>query len=272
MSQCFIIMPISTPEHLLGTYHGDVDHFRHVLDHLFVPAIEKAGLKAVPPKAEGAEVIHAKIVKNIEESDLVLCDMSALNPNVFFELGIRTAVDKPACMVVDDVTVNIPFDTSIVNYQRYNSGLEPWVLPEEVEKLSVHIRAAQVSSGERNSLWRYFGLSARAAFSEKDTGLEAKVDLIGIRLDGLQRQLADTSQASRSQRREEERERSRAVLFRMLSIMATEAGVTLRNGGYQPETGQMLINVGGEVPEALEAKMRGIAEAKGVELKILSGE
>src|SRR5262245_30404025 len=108
MPQCFIIMPISTPKLLLPAYRGDENHFLHVLDHLFVPAIEKAGLSPVSPRVIGGDVIHATIVKNIEQSDLVLCDMSSLNPNVFFELGIRTAVDKPACMVVDDITTDVP--------------------------------------------------------------------------------------------------------------------------------------------------------------------
>jgi len=90
-------MPISTPKHLVGSYSGGEDHFIHVLDHLFVPAIEKVGLNPIPPIAEGSDIIHARIIENIEKTDLILCDMSTLNPNVFFELGIRTAVDKPVC-------------------------------------------------------------------------------------------------------------------------------------------------------------------------------
>jgi hypothetical protein len=156
-------MPISTPDSLLSAYRGDTDHFIHVLDHLFIPAIEKAGFNPIPPKVEGTEVIHAKIIQNIEQSDLILCDMSTLNPNVFFELGIRTAVDKSACMVVDDITTNVPFDIGIVNYHLYNSSLDPWVLAGEIEKLSAHIVAAEKAGG-RNPLWRYFGLSSRANF------------------------------------------------------------------------------------------------------------
>ena len=118
MPECFIIMPITTPEAMAPLYGGDKDHFQHVLDHLFKPAIEKAGLTPVPPAAEGSDVIHAEIIKNIEKADLVLCDMSCLNPNVFFELGIRTAVDKPVCMVKDELTPKVPFDTGIINHHH----------------------------------------------------------------------------------------------------------------------------------------------------------
>ena len=113
---CFIIMPITTPKSLLTVYGDDANHFKHVLECIFVPSIEEAGLKAIPPKAKGDDVIQGKIIKELETADLVLCDMSTLNANVFFELGIRTALNKPACMVKDELTNKVPFDTGIVNY------------------------------------------------------------------------------------------------------------------------------------------------------------
>ena len=127
MAECFIIMPISTPETCVPLYQGDEDHFEHVLECLFIPAVEKAGFKAVRPAAKAAEVIQAVIIQNLEKADLVLCDMSTLNANVFFELGIRTALGKPVCLVKDDITQKVPFDTSIVNYYEYLSALPSWL-------------------------------------------------------------------------------------------------------------------------------------------------
>src|SRR5947207_1642478 len=116
MRNCFIIMPISTPEPFVNLYGGDTTHFQHVLDYLFKPAINKVGLTPVPPIMEGSDIIHAEIIKKIEEAELVLCDISTLNANVFFELGIRTALDKPICIVKDNLTIVTPFDTSIINH------------------------------------------------------------------------------------------------------------------------------------------------------------
>src|SRR5688572_18049053 len=81
MPECFVIMPISTPADHVATYGGDKLHFRHVLDHLFRPAVEQAGYTLRPPFAAGADLIHAEIIKNLEAVDLVLCDISTLNPN-----------------------------------------------------------------------------------------------------------------------------------------------------------------------------------------------
>ena len=92
--KCFIIMPISTPENWLVKYAGDAHHFQHVLNHLIIPSLNKVSIEPISPITQGSELIHGDIIKNIETADLVLCDMSILNPNVFFELGIRTALSK----------------------------------------------------------------------------------------------------------------------------------------------------------------------------------
>ena len=132
---CFIIMPITTPLALAEQYKGDADHFTHVLEHLFVPALENAGFKAVSPKSTGSPVIQAEIIKQLSSCELVLCDMSILNPNVFFEFGIRTALDRPVALVVDDKTTPLPFDTNILNFHSYDSSLTPWSLEEQKQKL-----------------------------------------------------------------------------------------------------------------------------------------
>ena len=178
MGTCFIIMPITTPEEFRQRFNGDESHFRHVLDHLFKPATEAAGFEPVSPVASGADLIHAEIVKQLESSELVLCDISCLNPNVFFELGIRTAVDKPVALVRDNFTSDIPFDTSIVNFHTYDASLAAWVLNTEIQDLAAHIRASSDRSSGRNPLWRYFGLTTRGAFRPEESPVEAKIDLM----------------------------------------------------------------------------------------------
>ncbi len=252
-------MPISTPARLLDAYHGDPDHFRHVLDHLFVPAIQKAELEPIRPIVEGSAVIQAEIIKNIEQSDLVLCDMSALNPNVFFELGIRTAIDKPACMVVDEVKAHVPFDTSIVNYHKYSSRLKAWELQKEIERLSQHIRAAQGSDG-RNPLWRYFGLSARAGFSEEETGLEAKIDLMSMRLESLAGQVIESGQAERVSGIPEH-------LLYGLKVLAREDGLRAQSASRDGNVVRLYVT-GGMPSVPAKARMEGLARTFDLELSI----
>ena len=187
---CFVIMPITTPRWAVESYNGDVDHFAHVLEHLFRPALDQLGYTVIPPAASGGDVIQASIIRNLNEADLVLCDLSTLNANVLFELGIRTALDKPVCMVADTVAGTLPFDTGIVNTHRYDPSLEAWVVAKELPKLADHIAATTGDGDVRNSLWRYFGVEAgierSAALNPEDATSDAKLDLILRRLESLE--------------------------------------------------------------------------------------
>ena len=191
-------MPISTPENWRQKYSDDENHFEHVLDHLLIPSLEKVDLEPIPPITKGSEIIHGEIIKNIETADLVLCDISILNPNVFFELGIRTALNKPVCLIKDDVTAKIPFDTSIINYHGYLSSLNPWTLNKEIDSLANHIKESLKRSNDTNSLWKYFSLSSTAHPVEPEKGIEGKVGLLTMQIEALRKQLEDKEMSSKN--------------------------------------------------------------------------
>ncbi len=175
---CFIIMPITTPEHLVERYKGDDKHFDHVLEHLFVPALTEAGFNPISPKSTGSNVIQADIIKQLSSCELVLCDMSILNPNVFYEFGIRTALDKPVALVVDNMTKPIPFDTSILNFHTYDNEVVPWTLEDQKKELIKHVQDAYKKSKGKNALWKYFGVAQTGTFKPEDAEMGEKFDLI----------------------------------------------------------------------------------------------
>ncbi len=186
---CFIIMPISTPEMYIDKYRDREDHFKHVLECLFIPSIKEAGYEPIPPVAKGSDLIHAEIIKNLEQADLVLCDMSCLNPNVFFEWGIRTALNKPVCILRDEIPIKVPFDTGILNFEQYKSTLEPWELPGEIKKVSEHAKTSLERSKGENTLWKYFGIKSEARPITGKTGSDDKIDMLMMQFEALQRQL-----------------------------------------------------------------------------------
>ena len=132
----FIIMPVSTPPEFVSDYKDDSEHFLHVMEHLFIPAIKEAGFEPIRPITQGSDIIHGHIISSLESSDLVLCDMSTKNPNVFFELGIRTALNKPICLVKDPFLKKVPFDTAPINYHEYSPDFRKWILEGEIERLA----------------------------------------------------------------------------------------------------------------------------------------
>ncbi len=182
---CFIIMPITTPESMREKYRDGKDHFRHVLDCLFIPSIKKAGYEPIPPIAKGSDLIHAEIIKNLETADLVLCDMSSLNPNVFFEFGIRTSLNRAVSVVKDEHTDNVPFDTGILNYHEYQSSLDPWILESEIGNLTKHLTTSAERSNGENTLWRYFGIKSEATPYQAETGADAKLEYLSLQMEGL---------------------------------------------------------------------------------------
>jgi hypothetical protein len=191
---CFVVMPVTTPA-LYAEQSDDPDHFAHVLVHLFMPALESLGYQVILPSVTGSELIHAEIIKNLEQADLVLCDLSSLNPNVFFELGIRTALDRPIVLVRDSLTPQVPFDLAAINVFTYDGSLKLWVVKDEVTRLTSHIKAtAKSTSGTGNPMWRYFGLTQRAGPAEIENPVEAKLDLILSELTKLnQRSVIETT-------------------------------------------------------------------------------
>jgi hypothetical protein len=193
MKNCFIVMPITTPDDLLKEYGDDGQHFIHILEHLFIPCVEACGLQPILPLVAGSDVIHGEIVKHLSVANLVLCDMSQLNPNVFFEFGIRTALNKSVALVVDNKTKRIPFDTGIINYHRYESDLRPWIIEDERAKLSKHIEKTLESDPDKNALWKYFGVTQTAAFTPDQVTDEDKFDLILNRLDFLTKEAESPS-------------------------------------------------------------------------------
>jgi len=49
------------------------------------------------------------IIQSIHNSDLVIADLSGLNPNVFYELGLAHALRKNVILLTQDIE-QLPFD------------------------------------------------------------------------------------------------------------------------------------------------------------------
>ncbi|MCK6080981.1 nucleoside 2-deoxyribosyltransferase [Microbacterium sp. EYE_5] len=185
---CFIAMPITTHDDESKLY-GDLEHWTHVIEHLFIPAVEAAGFRPIRPTASGTSMIHGRIVKHLAEADMVLCDLSQNNPNVFFELGVRTSLNKPIALVRDEHLI-IPFDTAGLNTHAYSSTLDVWTLKNEVAALADHISASEKECAGTNPMWRHFGVAISAAKpSEELTPAEARIELLTDRLGTLEERL-----------------------------------------------------------------------------------
>ncbi|HMY40859.1 MAG TPA: hypothetical protein PK011_16155, partial [Marinagarivorans sp.] len=96
--QCGIVMPISSID---GCNEA---HWADVLE-IINESIEDAGFYGeLVSNADDVGIIHKRIIQNLYENPMVVCDVSGKNPNVMFELGMRLAFDKPTIIIKDDKT------------------------------------------------------------------------------------------------------------------------------------------------------------------------
>jgi hypothetical protein len=82
--------------------------------------------------------IRTKILK----ADLLLCEMSGRNPNVFYELGLAHAIGKPAILLAN-AKKDIPFDLQHVRTIIYDTKLAGW---EQRLRVSIASAAVEVSN------------------------------------------------------------------------------------------------------------------------------
>jgi hypothetical protein len=116
---CGIIMPISPIDGCTAEHWSEVKEI--IKDAVESIAEPKFTAKLVSD-ADDIGVIQKRIVHGVYNSGIIVCDVSAKNSNVMFELGMRLAFDKPTVIIKDDKT-DYSFDTSIIEHLAYPRDL-----------------------------------------------------------------------------------------------------------------------------------------------------
>lgn len=141
--QCGIIMPISAIEDCPASHWNEV---KRILES----AISAAGYSPLlVSDANDSGVIQKRIVQNIYDNEIVVCDVSCKNPNVMFELGMRLAFDKPTIIVMDNKT-NYSFDTAPIEHLIYPRDLSFFAILDFQEKLTDKIKGTIAASKDKD--------------------------------------------------------------------------------------------------------------------------
>lgn len=107
-SLCFMMMPFSK-------------EFKNQWGLAIRPAIEEAGLTAWRGDEDklGTNIIIHDVTKSINDSVIVIADITGRNPNVMYELGLAHAAKKNVIMLIQNEE-EAPFDVSHVRFLRYD--------------------------------------------------------------------------------------------------------------------------------------------------------
>lgn len=179
--KCGIIMPISAMPECTRQHWEEV---KCIIEE----AIREAGYEPnLVSDANDSGIIQSRIVQNIYDNEMVVCDVSCKNPNVMFELGLRLAFDKPAIIIIDDQT-SYSFDTAPIEHLSYPRDLNYHAINAFKKDLLKKIKATQeaYASDHANTFLKHFGEFRVAKIEHKEGSAE---DVILSRLDNLETQI-----------------------------------------------------------------------------------
>ena len=126
---CFVIMPFS------GTASCTEDEWTQIFEQVLKPAVESAGLDYICRRsvATRGNLVGA-IVQDLNDSHVVIADLTDRNANVFYELGVRHAM-KDRSILIAQKKEDIPFDLQAYAYHIYG-----WKTREDIRALTDKIR------------------------------------------------------------------------------------------------------------------------------------
>lgn len=132
--KAFVLMPFKQP---FDSYYSAI----------FRPALESRGFEV----HRGDDIytprpVMLDIQESIMASDIVLCEMTGRNPNVFYELGLAHAAGKPAILLTANEE-DIPFDLRHVRVICYETQMAGW--EDRLRRSIENAAAAAIQSDNR---------------------------------------------------------------------------------------------------------------------------
>ena len=142
MRTVFVLMPFR--------YHDINTHYREVVK----PAIVDCGWRCVrvDENDDATFIITREVIRQIEIADIVLADLTKLNPNVFYELGVAHAFGTNVLMIAKQGQ-KIPFDLKnhrVFQYTNDDKGRD-----DLRRYLEASIRDLSWSKKENNPVHQY---------------------------------------------------------------------------------------------------------------------
>ena len=171
---CFVIMPFTVKEVDKPRY-PDLNHWTEVYEGLILPAVQQAGLQPErDDRDSGSRLIVEGILRKLEAADLILCDLSSHNANVFLELGWILRADKPFILIKDNLT-EYTFDLNQHHTLTYSHSLQPTALRSEIAQLAKAIRSTLDDKERRYSLIKRMAISASAIKAAREGDVQAQL-------------------------------------------------------------------------------------------------
>jgi MAP3K TRAFs-binding domain len=259
---CFVLMPFGKKPDPAGG--ADID-FDRIYKAALEPGIKDAGM--IPIRADEEElggIIHQAMYERLLVCDFAVADLTASNPNVLYELGIRHAARPRTTLTVYAAQKPLPFDVALLRTEPYELG-DGNSLPDShagrlrqrvCHRLQELRRLAQEGSHQDSPLFQLvrgwapapLALAAAASFqAQLKANEEVKKQLSDIRARSNVEELKSRNAAALAE-----------IRTRVIGSGATDAGILtgLMLGYRALSDWTNMIEVYGQLPEFLQEQVK----------------
>src|SRR5579863_8022263 len=120
-SVCFVLMPFGVK----ADASGRMIDFNCIYDTIFRPAVNATGLLPVRADEEQAQgFIHKLMYERLLLSEYAIADLTILNANVYYELGVRHAARPETTVLTMASGSPLPFDVGPLRALPYALGAD----------------------------------------------------------------------------------------------------------------------------------------------------
>lgn len=131
---CFVIMPFGEKT----TADGSTIAFDDVYDYLIRPPLEQLGIEVIRcDRIPSSGSIHRDMLHHILHDDLAIVDITTLNPNVFYELGIRHALRRSGTILLRREGTKNPFNIQGLKAFNYDLDMRSVAIAQKTLKQAI---------------------------------------------------------------------------------------------------------------------------------------
>jgi len=181
---CFVIMPFGVKE----DHEGNKVDFDKIYKTLIKPTIEEINLSCLRcDEISKAGMIHKDMFNHIYNSDIAIVDISVLNANVFYELGMRHALKKSVTVIIKSKNTPIPFNITgmrLIEYDENNTESQKITKFEIQNFIKNGLKDRQMDSPIFDAI-NNLTVKTKEAFVQKSECIEYKLNDTSSKIIGL---------------------------------------------------------------------------------------